>query len=853
MAEGEEIAGETVGETDEWLSDLREACEVSMDAEDIRRRLKNKRVPEDLRPLVWQVLLRVRNKPDALSAATKVQVAEHDNPLKEDCKLMGGRFSKEAGCAEDMERILSHYIRSRGLEYDSKSGWAELLAPFMAIPMTTGESYNCFYVFMAKYAIQDISGSSVAFEVLRLLLLYHDAELCAVLDTLRVTPKDFTQTWFRSMFSHTCGPEIVLPLWDAYFLADDPFFVFFLALVMLVNGREYVMQLAQTPDTLCQELENMPSGLTTDDIQDMCDLAQHFSSITPSSFRADYSTVLFGTRPSSRASTRDVFHTLSLSIPVETVLRHTEGAIKYFIVDIRPLEQYEAGHLPYAWHLDAGLMMENPTNFAKDVAALEDALETSLQHPCFLSSGRPEDEQHLSMVVSHFLQKKQKYVSVVRGGFKALHARLDFETRTAAVLESHAPARCLECQAAEAQATGASASTPPTSKGSPKVESKWGNRLKGWGNAWRESSAAAKEAYRRNAEKLAEKSAEYKAALKEKSKAWSEKMKEKSDKGGQGGLYRQNDRTTFSIDDDDEDVHSGGRGGGVDLDLPGAILRRTSTDEFFVSVSKAKQQPKVLHYFKCSEVSHEGYLFPSHLILTSTHLLKLRDQRRKDEAVVLSRRELSRIQRITAKKKHPNILTFFFDVEGGIAGEARFPESPRRSTSVSVTSTPVVHKGEGKDDVQPIAEDADNEKAEDSSKADEQPSIEDAKVAQSEVQNDGDESNDTKESHDKESSEEKSEDVPSNNQETAPVDDTGGDTKSGDAEVSTEPTADTNNVNAPLSPPETPSKLNESSEPDSPSRNMSFIQERFMIPEYAEAKQAFKVLIASNLSQAQQS
>ena len=31
-----------------------------------------------------------------------------------------------------------------------------------------------------------------------------------------------------------------------YFLAEDQFFVFFLSLVMLINGRDYVMQLAES-------------------------------------------------------------------------------------------------------------------------------------------------------------------------------------------------------------------------------------------------------------------------------------------------------------------------------------------------------------------------------------------------------------------------------------------------------------------------------------------------------------------------------------------------------------------------------------------------------------------------------
>ena len=57
-------------------------------------------------------------------------------------------------------------------------------------------------------------------------------------------------------------------------MAEDQYFVFFLSLVMLVNGRDYVFQLAESPETLATELESLPSQLTTEDIGDMCELVR---------------------------------------------------------------------------------------------------------------------------------------------------------------------------------------------------------------------------------------------------------------------------------------------------------------------------------------------------------------------------------------------------------------------------------------------------------------------------------------------------------------------------------------------------------------------------------------------------
>jgi hypothetical protein len=42
---------------------------------------------------------------------------------------------------------------------------------------------------------------------------------------------------FQSLFAATCSLPVVQAMWDLYFQQADSFFVFFLALVMVVNAR----------------------------------------------------------------------------------------------------------------------------------------------------------------------------------------------------------------------------------------------------------------------------------------------------------------------------------------------------------------------------------------------------------------------------------------------------------------------------------------------------------------------------------------------------------------------------------------------------------------------------------------
>ncbi len=87
----------------------------------------------------------------------------------------------------------------------------ESLAPLMALEMSTGERYNCFYAINTKFLLKDLTPtsyvllcwsfitlSSPAFQLLRLLLQYHDPQLCAFLDSKRISPDQYSAPWVGS-------------------------------------------------------------------------------------------------------------------------------------------------------------------------------------------------------------------------------------------------------------------------------------------------------------------------------------------------------------------------------------------------------------------------------------------------------------------------------------------------------------------------------------------------------------------------------------------------------------------------------------------------------------------------------
>ena len=53
--------------------------------------------------------------------------------------------------AENIEKIITFYCKTRNERYKSQNGWAELLLPFVSLGLPIGEVYNIFYAMHSKY------------------------------------------------------------------------------------------------------------------------------------------------------------------------------------------------------------------------------------------------------------------------------------------------------------------------------------------------------------------------------------------------------------------------------------------------------------------------------------------------------------------------------------------------------------------------------------------------------------------------------------------------------------------------------------------------------------------------------
>lgn len=295
---------------------------------------------------------------------------------------LGNEEEDKLSVVSDLESILTFYCKSRNLKYDRNNGWIELLLPLLALKVPKSITYNLFEAIKDAYIPQSCQKEGSAFHILRLLLLYHDPELCSFLDTKRITPDMYCFSWFQSLFAATCNLSVVINMWDYYFQQSDPFFIFFLSLIMIVNAREQIISMqSESRENITRTLSNMPSALEADDVGDFCSLAQYYEIKTPVSFRTNLMQVLYNNRNEDSAM---VSQALCLPVSVEELVENTSmetsnvDAVRFFLVDCRPVEQYNAGHLPTAFHLDCNLMLQEPTAFATAVQGLLSAQKQAL-------------------------------------------------------------------------------------------------------------------------------------------------------------------------------------------------------------------------------------------------------------------------------------------------------------------------------------------------------------------------------------------------------------------------------------------------------------------------------------------
>uniref|UniRef100_A0A672KWA1 TBC1 domain family member 23 n=1 Tax=Sinocyclocheilus grahami TaxID=75366 RepID=A0A672KWA1_SINGR len=636
-----------------WNHDLADAldlaeCDLDTDQDGV---IQVRNLPPQQRAKLWMIALNVSGKGDSLSSWDgALDLAEQmliHNRSQQIIDELGIPVEEGRDLVSDVESVITFYCKSRNVTFTPDLSWPHILKPLLGLQLSCKDLYNCFYAIMNKYIPRDCVVKGRPFHLFRLLLQYHEPELCSFLDTKKITPDSYAINWMGSLFSSNCLPEVSQALWDIYLQQADPFLVFFLMLIILVNAKDSILtQEGDSKEDIIKMLEQSPALLEAEDIEDLFSLAQYYNSKTPLSLRKENHNLFGSSLVALKEEDMDLSQALCLPVSVPEILQANQlqpEGVRFFVVDCRPAEQYNAGHLSTAFHLDSDLMLHNPSEFALSVKSLLEAQKQSLEsgsvasgeHLCFMGSGREEEDMYMNMVLAHFLQKNKEFVSIAKGGFMALQQHLaDINVEGPDNVYVHWIVSTSGSHSSLSSADGELNSTD--GKGVKSLVNKMTFALKS-------KSVNVKEKVISFIENTS-------TPVDRHSFTFSFPDMHVSSSDRVGKPYR-GVKPVFSIGDEEE----------CDTDEIDSSSISDDDRKEIVNIQTWINKPDVKHHIPCNEVKETGHMFPSHLLITATHMYCLREiAARKGFAYIQSRQPLNSVVKITSKKKHPELITFKF-------------------------------------------------------------------------------------------------------------------------------------------------------------------------------------------------
>lgn len=422
-------------------------------------------VPPNLRPLIWRVMLGLNHRSRTHEPLPKEILSPLFNQKTIALDVERTRPTippfKDPEVRKSMELVLTEYCRRRHISY--VQGMNYVLCPFYLLGLAdSDEIYSYFDAFVRIFLPNTFTDSEFGalqciFRLFKLLLQYHDPELSSFLDQHDTPPEVYASQWFVTIYAQKCEIDILLQLWDELLLDPNPMFHYFVSLELLRCQKENVMN--------CR-VDELPEVMASISIPDKYQLrilfgeAKKTCSITPQSFHELLHKCVTQKVVVDGALYTELLDLQAMAIEPKELIeqfqsdkmdhkeRQRDGGrrkspklskIKYFVIDCRPIEQFEAGHLPCAYHLDPALNSES----------LKDEMDNILKMMgssafCLFFDGVPSKRTNVnySSHLYYFLNKRINYVSICRGGYYAVHQML---VSGEIELVDHDSSRCLEC------------------------------------------------------------------------------------------------------------------------------------------------------------------------------------------------------------------------------------------------------------------------------------------------------------------------------------------------------------------------------------------------------------------------
>ncbi|WKY15899.1 hypothetical protein Q1695_000964 [Nippostrongylus brasiliensis] len=570
--------------------------------------------------MLWVRLLGVLNRPNPLDDWDQLYNLNNQVGLRNDCRKLAKLLDNEKSVPE-LESFMTLYCKKRNVDYRKDSGWIVVLEKISKFDLPPEHLFNVFFAFTTKYIPKETKDGAQIYDLFRLILQYHDPQVSSHLDSLKCAPYSYANQWFSTVLASSVDDAACRVLWELYIEKGDPFLIFYMALVLIINSRDKVLEIDfdRRADAV-SVLSQLPSQLTVDDVPDFVQLSAYYADRTPQCIREDFHYLIFGSNYDDEVGEMQVNKLLCLPVTVQELTRRERSAsavpnISYFVIDCRSNEAYNCGHIYGSFNLDCKLLVDAPGQFEIALAWLESYKHEQKfdEHICFFGYGADDQDQFMNMVIARFLRDGRSHVSFAQGGYHGLHNALIESNRR--LISSHDESKCRECVNAHS------------------------------GRSWKlvdkmkDVVISRSTAVKGKVSELVTHAAPGNAPTNE--------VRHVVSADRYGKRYRD-EPSVFSIEDDSSDEGSG------------KLINKSGKKEEL----RLEDQAEFIERFQCHELGENKVMIPAHIAITRTQLHVLRDVESKPGYVTTeARHALSSILRVTSKKKVPELLTFRFGYE----------------------------------------------------------------------------------------------------------------------------------------------------------------------------------------------
>ena len=245
----------------------------------------------------WEQLLQNKKSNEGIdnSLDSKIDSVERDTEfqvvIKNDCNRTRVRESIFVdNFKQTLENILTYYCKSKNIYY--KQGLNEIFGPLLLMKykykelklstiLSLGESFidkflpNYFYE-KELYSLKSSLG------LLLILIKYHEPSVYNRLDSMEIIPEMYATNWVMTYAFGKLKLDILYNLWDYIIRINDPLFLHFYFVAMIINRRELIIN--------CEKhlLPTLMASLTiisNDELNIVVEKAKELRYQTPFSFR----------------------------------------------------------------------------------------------------------------------------------------------------------------------------------------------------------------------------------------------------------------------------------------------------------------------------------------------------------------------------------------------------------------------------------------------------------------------------------------------------------------------------------------------------------------------------------------